>query len=119
MSEIRQRLKKWREVPTKHERLGEFARRAERPARQVGAWRGFARRVSRRCTVGDMAPSCRERDGMTSTFRVAFGLASVADAARRIGFSSQRPNQTPEPTPTAGTSAAEQPLVPAAVVAHL
>lgn len=31
----------------------------------------------------------------------------------------KRPNQAPEPTPTAGTSAAEQPLVPAAVVAHL
>ena len=30
-----------------------------------------------------------------------------------------RPNQSSEPTPTAGTSAAEQPLVPAAVVAHL
>ena len=29
------------------------------------------------------------------------------------------PNKPPEPTPTAGTSAAEQPLVPAAVVAHL
>ncbi len=32
---------------------------------------------------------------------------------------SKRPNQSPEPTPPAGTSAAEQPLVPAAVVAHL
>jgi hypothetical protein len=31
----------------------------------------------------------------------------------------KKPNQSPEPTPTAGTSAAEQPLVPAAVVAHL
>ena len=29
------------------------------------------------------------------------------------------PNQALEPTPTSGTSAAEQPLVPAAVVAHL
>jgi len=29
----------------------------------------------------------------------------------------EEPNQSPEPTPTAGTSAAEQPLVPAAVVA--
>ena len=31
----------------------------------------------------------------------------------------KRPNQSSEPTPTSGTSAAEQPLVPAAVVAHL
>jgi hypothetical protein len=31
----------------------------------------------------------------------------------------KEPNQSSEPTPTAGTSAAEQPLVPAAVVAHL
>ncbi len=31
----------------------------------------------------------------------------------------QPPNKSPEPTPTSGTSAAEQPLVPAAVVAHL
>jgi len=29
------------------------------------------------------------------------------------------PNQSPEPTPTSGTSAAEQPRVPDAVVAHL
>src|SRR6266700_3590024 len=29
------------------------------------------------------------------------------------------PNQPPDPTPTSGTSAAEQPRVPAAVVAHL
>ena len=38
---------------------------------------------------------------------------SVAGAAKK------RANKAPEPTPTAGTSAAEQPLVPAAVVAHL
>ncbi len=31
----------------------------------------------------------------------------------------QSPNKSPEPTTTSGTSAAEQPLVPAAVVAHL
>jgi Membrane-bound serine protease (ClpP class) len=31
----------------------------------------------------------------------------------------EEPNKAPEPTTTAGTSAAEQPLVPAAVVAHL
>jgi hypothetical protein len=31
----------------------------------------------------------------------------------------KRPNKAPEQAPTAGTSAAEQPLVPAAVVAHL
>ena len=31
----------------------------------------------------------------------------------------KEPNQSSEPTPTAGTSAAEQPRVPAAVVAHL
>jgi hypothetical protein len=37
------------------------------------------------------------------------------DIERRI----KEPNQSSEPTPTAGTSAAEQPLVPAAVVAHL
>jgi hypothetical protein len=34
-------------------------------------------------------------------------------------YEKEEPNQSPEPTPTAGTSAAEQPLVPAAVVAHL
>lgn len=32
---------------------------------------------------------------------------------------SQKPNKSLEPTPTSGTSTAEQPLVPAAVVAHL
>ena len=31
----------------------------------------------------------------------------------------EEPNQSLEPTPTAGTSAAEQPLVPSRVVAHL
>ncbi len=31
----------------------------------------------------------------------------------------ERPNKSLEPTPTSGTSAAEQPLVPAAGVAHL
>jgi hypothetical protein len=31
----------------------------------------------------------------------------------------KRPNKAPEPTPMLGTSAAEQPLVPSTVVAHL
>ena len=34
-------------------------------------------------------------------------------------LAAKRPNQSSEPTPTSGTSAAEQPRVPAAVVAHL
>ena len=34
-------------------------------------------------------------------------------------FARKMPNKAPEPTTIAGTSAAEQPLVPAAVVAHL
>lgn len=37
----------------------------------------------------------------------------------RDWFRKEELNQTPEPMPTAGTSAAEQPLVPTAVVAHL
>jgi hypothetical protein len=32
---------------------------------------------------------------------------------------SKKPNKAPEPTPCAGTSAAQQPRVPAPVVAHL
>jgi hypothetical protein len=43
-------------------------------------------------------------------------IAEVSEL-RRLG--EEEPNQSPEPTPAAGTSAAEQPLVPAAVVAHL
>ncbi len=41
---------------------------------------------------------------------------SKAAVVRIVRVSS---NQSSEPTPTSGTSAAEQPLVPAAVVAHL
>jgi len=37
----------------------------------------------------------------------------------RLGFREKKPNKSPEPTTTSGTSAAEQPRVPAAVVAHL
>jgi len=48
------------------------------------------------------------------------GRLILADAGRiGLRLEKQKPNQSPEPTPTAGTSAAEQPLVPAAVVAHL
>jgi hypothetical protein len=38
---------------------------------------------------------------------------------RFVTAKKKQPNKAPEPTTTAGTSAAEQPLVPAAVVAHL
>ena len=40
-------------------------------------------------------------------------------SSTRSLHSEKRANKAPEPTTTAGTSAAEQPLVPAAVVAHL
>jgi len=40
-------------------------------------------------------------------------------AARHSELRPPTPNQSSEPTPTSGTSAAGQPRVPAAVVAHL
>ena len=48
--------------------------------------------------------------------------AVVALTAKRlipVSRMKTEPNQSSEPTPTSGTSAAEQPRVPAAVVAHL
>ena len=47
-------------------------------------------------------------------------LFALVDAGRlRMCFTPYLPNQSSEPTPTSVTSAAEQPRVPAAVVAHL
>jgi hypothetical protein len=48
----------------------------------------------------------------------ADSAGSIQARLRRLKLKN-RPNQSSEPPPTAGTSAAEQPRVPAAVVAHL
>ncbi len=47
------------------------------------------------------------------------GAGSTVRHLSQVIVSKTEPNQSSEPTPTAGTSAAEQPLVPTAVVAHL
>ena len=59
--------------------------------------------------------------GLSRSFPTPFEPDLVSRGRRYLAAFEhpETPNKAPEPTPTAGTSAAEQPLVPAAVVAHL
>ena len=131
VSEFRQRLKKWRRVPARRERLGEMVRRATRFGREVVARRERVREASdvgragkrekaRRLSVVVEAVSDRERGVMTSTLGAAFQFPKVWSVARRIGCCPPgKPNQTPEPTTPSVTPRADARVAPAAVVAHL
>jgi hypothetical protein len=60
-------------------------------------------------------------EGEEATLRASVTqlMSDAAEESKAWRRLNKKPNQALQPTPTAGTSAAEQPLVPAAVVADL
>ncbi len=86
--------------------------------RSEGAKPSAKRPTTAKAAVRASFPFSGVGEGSGLAFEISKPTHALRCHVQRLP-SSHVPNQSLEPTPTAGTSAAEQPLVPAAVVAHL